>query len=331
MIDSKIVRAAADRVETSAGPVRAAIIVESRGRRAPAARGRCRGPATVAVAGWTEGPAPETAAALAATSAGWYWSTALHGRRWTQIVVDGDGARAGRGWIAAAWQSVAAAAGSGFPALPENPHVRAAELRLTAPELQPRCPRLGDAAVAIDPLSGHGIFWAISSALMAPPLLRAVADGETELAARFYRDRVAATFWRQARIGRDFYRMVADWPEAPFWQARRGWPDDKPAHAHLAAPERARRVVVQDGRLREADVLLTPQEPEGVAFVYGQAIAPILDRVGPGPLPGRGPFARRVLPDIPPQTAGRIHDWLVSRGAVAVALQGQNEKLEVLR
>jgi hypothetical protein len=186
--------------------------------------------------------------------------------------------------------------------------------------------RIGDAAVAMDPLSGHGLFWALASALHAVPLAQAMMDGETDLAQAFYRDRVVGTFWRQARVGRDFYRVAG--LEGPFWQSRRNWPDDLPAET--PAPDSLRiepRVIVRDGRLARADVLVTRAEPDGVAFVHGVEIAPVLARLDAQRLPDRAVFAARVLPEVPPVTAANIYDWLQTRG---VPTGGRPEFKEVM-
>jgi hypothetical protein len=200
----------------------------------------------------------------------------------------------------------------------EAPRVvaRAAELRLSAPELDPALPRIGDAAVAMDPLSGHGVFWALSHALAAGPMLRAILDGEAELARAFHRARVAAQFWRQARIGRDFHRAAGF--DTPFWRARAAWPDDAPAHTAAPAVVLRRQVVVRDGRLVEAEALVTPRDPDGVAFVAGREIAPVLRRLDGAPLPAKAEFCARVLPEAPPAEAGLIHDWLTDRGVRAL-------------
>lgn len=299
--------------------LQAGLLVEARGRRAPAAAGRKRGPASVAIAG-RAGRAAGAGAEIVAARDGWCWRAAeAEGPAWTQIVVDAAALRPGPAGVAAAWRGFFAhgdlarsGLDGGGPPPPAAPLVRAAELRLAAPELDPRLPRLGDAAVAFDPLSGHGLFWALSSALAAPALCRALLEGEAELARRFHRDRVAETFWRQARIGRDFHRLAGG--AGDFWRARAAWPDAAPVHAPLAAPRLRRQVVVRDGRLAEAEALVTARDPGGVAFVRGREIAPILRRLGASGLPDRQAFCRRVLPEAPPEEAGAIHDWLVHRG-----------------
>ena len=92
-------------------------------------------------------------------------------------------------------------------------------------------------------LSGHGVFEALASATAAVPvvttLLRRPADAA--LARAFYEERVEQAFLRFARIARDFYRLEERWQEAAFWQARRRWPDDLPAHRRRPPARRKSR------------------------------------------------------------------------------------------
>ena len=235
----EVVRAAVARLDPAGGVltladgriVAAGRLVEARGRRAPAADGRCRGPATLAIVAPDADPVRD-GTRLRARAAGWTWRAGQpDGRGVVQVVTDPAGR--GREGLAVAWARV-----TGDP-LPDGATATAAEMRLTAPDLDPACLRLGDAAIAIDPLSGHGLFWALSSALMLPPILAALEAGEVSLARRFWRDRAAATFWRQARVGRDLHRMAG--LSGPFWEARAAWPDDAPAHAEVARPALRRK------------------------------------------------------------------------------------------
>lgn len=265
--------------------VRARLMVDARGRQAQSAT-RQKGPQTLAVAGLLATPAGTAGTCVEATPEGWIWSAQDPAfGHWLQISVD-----------------VGDLAGSGQAALLERMHrflaqpqfegrfngsafqggllARPAGLVLSTPELQLPILSIGDAAVAIDPLSGHGMFWALSSALSAvPSVLTLLETPETgsDLAARFHRHRVAGTFWRQARIGRDFYRLERDLAEHPFWAARAAWPDSEPAHAVADGICLQRRVVIEGNRLRERDVLITPQDPEGVAFVAGLPVRDLLD------------------------------------------------------
>ncbi len=294
---------------TDGACISAGLIVEARGRRAPVAPGRRRGPPTVSVS--APGAGTEPMAEVRALDDGWLWRIAGPVGGWTQVTVDADAARD----PGAVWRQATGTEPSG------DFVVRASELRLTAPGLDPALPRLGDAAVAMDPLSGHGLFWALGSALMAVPLADAIMREEETLAARFYHDRVVGTFERQARVGRDFYRTAG--LDGPFWTRRSAWPDDLPAEPQAPhAPYLDRRVVVRGGRLAEAQVLVTPQDPEGAAFVGGIEIAPVVARLSRTPVPDSAAFAARVLPDVPPGRAARIYDWLAERGiTTASAIQ----------
>ena len=134
--------------------------------------------------------------------------------------------------------------------------------------------------MAVDPLSGNGIFQALSSASVAPAVVNTLLrdpDGAA-LAERFYGERVAHIFTRFARIGRDFHRDEACWAQQPFWNACRQWPDDEPAHD--SGTRRllgvALRPVVDNGFIRERDVVLSSDQPLGVWRVAGVEVAPLL-------------------------------------------------------
>lgn len=297
VVRTPIKRVSPGRIETADGTVTAGLVFEARGRRAPVARSRRRGVPTVSIA------APVAAfegAAITALPEGWLWQIGDGARGWAQITVDADCAKDPD----TAWRT------AGLAPL-GTLIVRASELRLSAPELDPALPRLGDAAVAMDPLSGHGMFWALGSALMAGPMAAALLDGQADLAERFYEDRVVETFQRQARLGRDFYRAAGR--DGAFWAQRSAWPDALPAEAAPEAPRLDTRVVVRAGRLTEAQVLITLQDPTGAAFVHGVEIAPIVARLNGTRIDATG-FAKRILPDTHPETANRIFHWLESRG-----------------
>lgn len=300
--------------------IAAELLFEARGRRATRlhdCEGRAAqiGPETISVAGFVAGrPCGGLGSEVMSRAEGWTWRACLgDDRDWLQVVGDARGSAGSRGEtrLKRLWHRVLGPDAEDTP-LPPQPLVSAASLRLNAPVLDPRCPRLGDAAVAIDPLSGHGLFWAVSSALMAPPIARALLDGEGALARDFYHDRVVGTFWRQARIGRDLHAESGH--DGAFWQARRTWPDREPAHPAVGRPRIEERVLVRDGVLSRGEVLVTNDDPGGAAFVFGQEIAPVLRAMGDRPLPDAKTFHREVLPEVPATLAGQLHGWLLSRG-----------------
>lgn len=310
VVEADVTARSAAGVESSAGVFTAPYVIEARGRRAPADGCAQRGPAGLAIAGWVPG-AGAPGSSLTATPLGWRWQAVLpDGRHWAQITVPAQSAR--RASLTDVWAAFHGQDEVSALPVPTRLLSRAAELRLPAPDLNPQAIRIGDAAMALDPLSGHGLFWALSSALMLPPLLSALENGNTALAHRFYVDRVCDTFWRQARVARDFYALCS-YPDSPFWTERRSWPDAEPAHADITAPFLGRKVVVQDGKLTEARVLHTRFEPDGAGFVIGLPLAPVLDRFGAGPIPPADLFTAQ-LPQFPPAQARNLHRWLQSRG-----------------
>lgn len=145
--------------------------------------------------------------------------------------------------------------------------------------------RVGDAAMAVDPLSGNGIFQSLSSALVAPAVINTLLQKpeDTALAKEFYQQRVRHTFLRFARTGRDFYGMESRWPESPFWRERRAWPDTEPSH-----PERAptfisveHRPVLANGQIISRPVVITSDQPLGVWHVAGIELSALLRELPP--------------------------------------------------
>ena len=299
--------------------VAARLLLDARGRHAPA-KVRHQGPASLSISGLLERPVgqPGTPGThVEATPQGWLWEArdAAFGH-WVQVSIDAAD-------LLGSGQAALAERLRDFLAQPQFAGryngctfqgrllARHSGLVLSAPELTPPLLPLGDAAVAIEPLSGHGLFWALSSALAAVPTALTILENPTggaELAARFHRERVVATFWRQARVGRDFYRLEQSLARYPFWAARAAWPDDAPSHPTAEELRLERRVVVAGHRLAERDVLITPQDPDGVAFVCGIPVGALLDR-----LHGGGA-------DIPPPAL----QWLRSRGLCS---EGPNSDL----
>jgi hypothetical protein len=177
--------------------------------------------------------------------------------------------------------------------------------------------RVGDAAMAVDPLSGNGIFQALSSALQAPAVVNTlIAHPErATLAKQFHEARIEGLFYRFARIGRDFYAQESQWPTNPFWQGRSQWPDQVPLHLEVT-PERVStgvRPVVQDGLIREAQVVITPDQPLGIWHLNGLELAPLLEQVRARP--DRTP-AEQLSHTQGPVMGERLALWMQQQGWV---------------
>lgn len=277
--------------------LRARFVVEARGRLAPhPPQGVTRGPETVALL-WRGQGAPGGAAGSAVESLpdGWAWCARLPGGAVAlQLTVDPSAITLPpRAQLGAFVREQLAAVEAALPFL-DSPAAEVHALARTsgavlAPEV---CGdtwlRVGDAAMAADPLSGNGIFQSLSSALQAPMVVHTLLNHPADAphAQRFHTERVQGLFQRFARIGRDFYAQEARWAGEPFWAVRRAWPDALPAHGAEgdAPPHIEQRPVVDRDRIRLAEVLVTTEQPLGIWHVDGVEVAPLwrAARAAPG-------------------------------------------------
>ncbi|MGD2008112.1 MAG: tryptophan 7-halogenase, partial [Cellvibrionales bacterium] len=190
-------------------------LIEARGRRASSDAPRLRrGPETVAMGvKWTIPPAEIRPAGVLAFS---------HATGWGWVVQDGRGMAFSQLSMAAERAAVKASQdaeafirqmlselgaanplpGGAYPA--EAAHYRGSTALLHDAIGTRNKLRIGDAAMAVDPLSGNGIFQSLSSAMAAPAVINTVLkrpeDGE--MALRFYQDRCEHLFERFSRMGR---------------------------------------------------------------------------------------------------------------------------------
>lgn len=266
----------------------ASFVVEARGRLAPHGPAEAiRGPETVALLWRGQGePGGEAASAVQSLPDGWTWLARLSsGAVALQLTVDpASVALPPRAQLGDFIRERLAPVESALPFLAIQARPTHALARTSAAVLAPEvCGanwlRVGDAAMAADPLSGNGMFQSLSSALQAPMVVHTLLKypAEATHAQRFHRERVHGLFQRFARIGRDFYAQETRWAERPFWAARRAWPDAQPVHA---APSAAgihieERPVIDHDRVRLAEVVVTADQPLGVWHVNGTEMAPL--------------------------------------------------------
>ena len=322
------------RIEARAGGGRrltidAGFVVEARGRAAPAGRRRrIAGPPTTALIQRWSGPPGPAATALASFAEGWAWTAAFEdGTRYVQIAeASGPGRLPKRSELASFFRrrldEVAEAQGWLAGTEPAGPvAARNATATMNRAPVEDRLIRVGDAALAVDPLSGHGVFQALSGALAAPAVINTLLTrpADAALARRFHADRVAAAFDRFARIGREFYAAERRWPGHAFWRERRGWPDDAPAHGPIRGGrvELARRPVIEDGFVVAREVVLTDDHPLGIWRLAGIELAPVLRALAAAP--PKEDLAARIAGQTgaAPDAARIVADWLVHRGLVA--------------
>ncbi|MNE40125.1 hypothetical protein D3C80_1341170 [compost metagenome] len=165
--------------------------------------------------------------------------------------------------------------------------------------------------MAVDPLSGNGIFQSLSSALQAPAVINTVLQHpeRAELARRFHQRRVEHLFLRFARTGRDFYALEQRWPAQPFWRDRRTWPDAEPMHAaaDFSQLRIERAPVIHGDGIEEAEVVVTADQPLGIWHLQGIELAPIVRALQGGEL-------TQTLAALPEQPRRMVQGWLLAQG-----------------
>ncbi|AZC38837.1 NAD(P)/FAD-dependent oxidoreductase [Pseudomonas chlororaphis] len=298
-------------------------LVEARGRQAPALSKELgkglRGPETLSLLNRWQGAPGATASAVHSLEDGWAWmARQADGQCYWQLTVDVVSAELpGKAQLldyCRQRRQESALARDFFGTGPETDlqlHARSSTAILCPQVCGGNWIRVGDAAMAVDPLSGNGIFQSLSSALQAPAVINTLLQRpeRAALAQRFHAQRVEQLFLRFARIGRDFYADEQRWAERPFWQARRQWPDSEPAHheADFSALRIERAPVLREGLVDQAEVVITPDQPLGIWHVQGVELAPLLRRLPNEP-------AQRVLAGLSAEQDRAVRGWLLGQG-----------------
>ncbi|MCB1710055.1 MAG: hypothetical protein KDI10_15155 [Halioglobus sp.] len=302
------------RFETPGGiatTVHGGFLVDARGRASPgrisadSADSQLRGPETVSLLQLRQGSPGASGSAVSSFADGWAWrASTADGLCFVQLTVTTDVTRLPKRGDLDHWFERQLAQLPPMPGLdpaskPRGEVIARGSTSILQGELiTANTLRVGDAAMAADPLSGNGIFGSLSGALIAPAVINTLLNypAERELAARFYRDRVRHVFLRFARMGRDFYRMETRWPQSEFWRQRQHWPDDEPSHADTAPRLLGvqTRPVVADDRICPRAVAVTSDQPLGVWHVGGVELAPLLQGLPTPPARHRTALAARV-------------------------------------
>jgi len=308
-------------VKLEHGPVlQGGFLVEARGRQAPLASDRLRGPETVSLLNlWQSTPGPP-ASAVESLDDGWAWMARLaDGRCYWQITLDaGAAGLPGKaqlpGYCADRRRQSALVRELFDPqALQPAPvHARSSTAILAGDCAGSDWLRVGDAAMAVDPLSGNGIFQSLSSALQAPVVINTLLrmPERAALARQFHQQRIEQLFLRFARMGRDFYRQEQRLGGQPFWRNRQDWPDEQPMHvaAQWSAVRIERRPVLRDGWVDQTEVVVTADQPLGIWHLQGIELAPLVAKLQ------AGAAIDEVLSGRAPDQQGMLRRWLAEQG-----------------
>ena len=264
------------------------------------------GARAVAVHAYWKMPGPMPAPVIEAGDAAWYWGVPLPGGLYNTLVVCRPETlrKAGGGALDQRFASLLAQSRllPDLSGATRDGPVGAADAtpRRAAAPIGARFIRIGDAALALDPISSSGVQKAVQGALAAAvtvnTLLRRPDRSETAMA--FYRDRLRDTAARHRRWTGAHYAAAAATRTHPFWQERAvAAPADRPRPLLDERLIRAQPVCLAPGteiRLLpclEADFValrpaVTHPALDGpVAYLGGQAIAPLLERFPDGMTP----------------------------------------------
>ncbi|HWS66906.1 MAG TPA: hypothetical protein VN325_29425 [Steroidobacteraceae bacterium] len=197
---------------------------------------------------------------------GWCWWAAWADTLWVQVVGRPRGGHPAA-WIAAAAAQIPALADALEGSLPEGDLVaRPAHARLGLKARDATRWRVGDAALALDPLSGQGVYEALRGARLVATAVQSVMDGgDASAARRFVAERQEESWTSGVRTAAGFYRENA--ARSAFWSETATAYERLLPSAAPHAPRVERRPVLCGGRILERDVIITAQHPRGVWHV----------------------------------------------------------------
>lgn len=308
--------------------IRGDFLVEARGRSSALKdKKKIRGPETVSLLQhWKMQSTEDNAASMALSyPSGWVWLAKMGTDLYTQVTVSARDPRlpkktALQPFIINELKRIPESHSWIKSAVPFGPSAARASTSILAGELvSKRQLRVGDAALAVDPLSGNGIFQSLSLGLSAPAVINTLIryPKRAQLAVQFYREKCRETFFRFCRIGRDFYAQEQRWSEHPFWRERAQWPDVDPLHVEPEPAQtliKMRPVLAQNQILNKA-VLITSDQPLGIWRVAGIELAPILKELFEQPDHSRDWMKTRLLSEKGYQQSQRaaLLDWLIGQ------------------
>lgn len=313
------------RVRTRHARIDCQVVIDARGRRAR--RALRKGPDLVAVC--QRFRARQSAKALTRIEtfpAGWCWLAANgRGTIWLQAVCSRSEPSLRLGLerhldhvLAAAPQTAAALAG----ATPEGaPLARAATASVSVQQDLPGVCRTGDALVALDPLSGQGMYEALRSATVTVAAAHSYCSaGEWESAARFVRERACELWRRRSESAALFYAMQARQTPSAFWvRAAAAYVAcqgiDRSAATAVARIER--RPVLDGERIELRPVVVTAQSPRGVWRVGEVDLAELLEFLRAVRTTDAECVARRFA--CSPTAAAHAMQWLRAHGLLGPA------------
>jgi len=185
--------------------------------------------------------------------------------------------------------------------------------------------RVGEAAVAIDPLSSQGIQAALLSAIQGSAAVHTIltTSFESGAAFQFYQERQQDLAAKSKLTAARFYR--AHRGKSPFWKQRQAaadgqfanWPQraqpETPLPSELRVSQALQIVevpVLANGLVRRARALGHPRLERPTAYFAEVALAPLIDGIGDAH--ATEDILARWTRHVPLETATKIMDWMWS-------------------
>ena len=329
-------------IKTAEGAIalRSAFLADATGRSALLrSHRRPTGCRTVALHAYWRGPALPAQPRIEAGTAEWYWGVPLPNNVYNTLVfVDVARFRADRAsLLTKGFRTLIKRSGllGNCPGARLLGRVYAADATpyLDEESLTPHSIKVGDAALALDPLSSSGVQKAIQTALsgavVVNTLLRKPELGA--VAQRFYHDRLREASDRHRQWAAAQYATVAAHRGEPFWQDRAravptpvspvAAPDPSLPEVPEAAPLALSRNVAYvelpclDGAFVQVRMAVQHPALEGpVAYLGNRELAPLLQQVRSGmTLPQ---IALAWSPAVPLAEANTLARWLIRHGVL---------------
>lgn len=193
------------------------------------------------------------------------------------------------------------------------PIARAATPTLGTHQGAPGLIRAGDAAVALDPLSGQGMYEALRSVAAVTGAVRGFLAGEWDPSARFLHERAREAWQRGSAMAAHHYRQQAEKTPSAFWTLAAA--RYRSIHSPPSAPAGACidwRPVLNDSVIELRRVVVTPQAPRGVWKVDAVDLPQLIDFLDSTHTMDVESAARHL--SCPPTAVERALQWLSSHG-----------------
>ena len=310
------------------------LVADASGRTSVLPRRRCRTePQTLALYAYWMGNGLPDHPRIQAGAAAWYWGVPLpDGLYNTLVFLDPRDLRKMQGSLTARFHELLAAS-SLLPSGVSASLVGRIQAADATPYLDEECVtedsiKVGDAALALDPISSSGVQKAIQSALAGSAVVNTLLQRPRAqaLARQFYRESLNQASTRHRAWARGHYAQVAASRTARFWRERAEaatLPDVAPPGAEATVPpdatlrlspgvEIVELPCVVDRFIEARPAVGHPSLAAPVAYLGEVELAPLLQCVRSGMTPRD--LARSWMPRVPPRKGLAIAQWLVSRG-----------------